>query len=140
VRPVGEVASGAVPKAAIAYWALVFALGFLLGSIRVLVLEPALGMLPATLIELPIMLGASWMVARWLLGRFGIAEPKHALAMGAIAFALLMGSEVLLTLIVFGDSVGEWIAGIGTPAGAIGLAGQVAFGLFPWAIRRREQA
>ena len=132
MRPVG--------KAGLAYWALVFALGFLLGSIRVLVLEPRLGMLPATLVELPVMLGSSWLVARWLLTRFAIADAKQALAMGAIAFLLLLGSELLLTLFVFGNSAGEWIASLGTSAGALGLVGQVAFGLFPWALSRRKQA
>ncbi|TAD74130.1 MAG: hypothetical protein EAY70_11640 [Sphingomonadales bacterium] len=46
-------------RAAIAYWAVVFALGFVLGTIRVLWVIPLVGLIPATLIELPLILTGS---------------------------------------------------------------------------------
>lgn len=127
--------SGNVLVAGAAYWAIVFAVGFALGSFRVLLIEPAVGTLAAVLIELPVMLGASWLAARWLVQRYSIAAARQALATGGIAFALLMASEVVLTTVWAGNSPGQWIAKMATPAGFIGLCGQVAFGLFPWLVR-----
>lgn len=50
-----------IAGAGLAYWAVVFALGFVLGTIRVTWVIPAVGLMPATLLELPIILGASWL-------------------------------------------------------------------------------
>ncbi len=48
--------------AGVLYFGLVFALGFILGTLRVLVLEPRLGSTGAVLLELPVMLAASWLL------------------------------------------------------------------------------
>ena len=67
------------------FLAIVFAAGFILGTIRTLVLVPHLGPLAAVLLELPLMLGIAWAVCRWLLRRFAVGEAWTArLAMGAI--------------------------------------------------------
>lgn len=130
-----------VGKAGLAYWALVFALGFLLGTIRVLFLEGSVGPLAATVIELPLMLAASWLAARWAFMRFAVSGTRSAFAMGMLAFFLLMGSELMLTIVMPGNSPGQWAARMGTPAGATGLLGQVLFGVIPmladWTISRR---
>ena len=52
-------------RAAIVYWAMVFALGFVLGTIRVIWVIPLVGLMPATLLELPIILAASWAASGW---------------------------------------------------------------------------
>ena len=119
-------------RAAIAYWAVVFALGFVLGTVRVLWLAPLVGLLPATLIELPVMLGASWLASGWLLRRFGIAGGGEALAAGLLAFALLMAAECALGVGMMGLTVGQWLADFGQPHAAVGLAGQIVFALMPW--------
>ena len=80
-------------KAALAYWGAIFALGFVLGTLRVLWIAPQMGETRAVLFELPLMLAASWFAARWLVRRFGIGSAGQALAMGALAFVLLMASE-----------------------------------------------
>lgn len=124
--------------AGIAYWAMVFALGFVLGTLRVLWLAPALGLVTATLIELPVMLAASWWAARWLLRRFAIRTEGAALVMGALAFVLLMAAELVLGVTAFGQTPAQWLAGLAEPQGALGLTGQVVFALMPWiAVRRR---
>lgn len=125
-----------VIKAGFAYWALIFALGFMLGALRVLVLEGALSSLAATLLELPLMLGASWLVARWLVRRFVIADGNSALVMGAIAFLLLMASELVLTAAMQDNSPQQWLARMSTSAGAIGLGGQILFAMMPWMLVR----
>lgn len=121
-----------IGKAALAYWAMIFALGFVLGTIRVLWLGPKLGMLTATLAELPAMLLASWLAAQWLVRRFAISSPRAALSMGWIAFALLMAAELALAALLPGNSPGEWTARMATPVGALGLTGQIGFALMPW--------
>ena len=124
-----------IARAAAVYFAAIFALGFALGTVRVLWLAPRAGETAAVLAELPVMLAASWFAARWQTRRHGIKSSPAALAMGALAFALLLGAELLLGLAT-GQAPREWLAGLARPPGAIGLAGQAAFALFPLAVRR----
>jgi hypothetical protein len=119
-------------RAAIAYWAVVFALGFVLGTVRVLWLAPLIGLLPATALELPVMLGASWLASGWLVRRFGIAAQGEALAMGLAAFALLMTAECALAVTMMGQNPAQWLVDLRQPHALLGLAGQVIFGLIPW--------
>lgn len=120
-----------VAKAAVSYWGIVFALGFVLGTVRVLWLAPRLGPLGATALELPVMLGASWLAAGWTVRRFAIVRPGAALATGGLAFALLMAAECVLAVVGFGQTPAEWLAGLAEPPAAIGLAAQVAFAFMP---------
>lgn len=123
-------------RAGSVYFAVMFALGFVLGTIRVVLLAPGLGAMTATLIELPVMLAASWFVCRWAVARWRVPwRPGARLAMGALAFALLIAAEVVLGTLGFGRSVGEQIAAMLSPEGLAGLAGQLLFALFPLARR-----
>lgn len=117
--------------AALAYAALVFGAGFALGAVRTQVLAPRLGVLTAVSIELPLMLAISWLACGWSLRRFTVPRAVGArAAMGALAFALLMGAELALAL-ALGGSVLEYGGSWRTGAGALGLAGQLAFALMP---------
>ena len=126
-----------VLTAALAYWAVVFAFAFVLGIGRTLWLAPRIGALAAVACEVPLTLAASWFAARTLTRRFRIARGGEALGMGAAAFAILMLAEVALARVLAGQSPGQWAASLLTPAGALGLGGQVLFGLMPWWVRRR---
>jgi hypothetical protein len=121
-----------VLPAAVAYFAAVFAAGFVLGTVRVLALAPLMGEVAAVLVELPVMLAVSFLAARWAVGRHAV-PPRFLprLAMGEVAFLLLIAAEVALGLVAFGRSFEEVVAGMAAPAGLIGLAGQVVFGLMP---------
>ena len=121
-----------IAGAGLAYWAVVFALGFVLGTVRVLWLVPLTGLIPATLIELPVMLGVSWVAAGWLVRRFHIAGAGAALAMGLLAFALLMAAECGLGMVLAGETPVQWVTGLAEPHALLGLAGQVVFALMPW--------
>ncbi len=121
-----------VMRAAATYWAMVFALGFVLGTVRVLWVIPRVGLLPATLIELPVMLGASWLASGWLVRRFGLARRDEALGVGVLAFALLMAAECAVGVGLMGKTVSEWLTGLAEPHALLGLASQVAFALMPW--------
>lgn len=127
-----------VLRGAIAYWAAVFALGFVLGAVRTLWLAPAMGLTLATLAELPIMLVASWWAAGWAMRWSGIASMAAALAMGATAFVLLMAAEIALAGILAGQSPGAWLHGFRALHAQLGLAGQILFALMPWLVVRRR--
>ena len=119
-------------KAGAAYFAIIFSLGFILGTVRVLAVIPRIGEFAATLLELPLILTASWFVSGWLIKKMRIApQTSSRLLMGAVAFGLIMTAEPLLGLL-FGSSLSEqWLA-LQRPAGIAGLAGQALFGLIPW--------
>ncbi len=130
-----------IASAAIAYWAMVFALGFVLGAIRVLWVIPLVGLMPATMLELPVILAASWFAAGWLVRRFAIVVSGDALAVGALAFAILMVAECALAAALAGQSPAEWLARLNQPHALLGLAGQAAFALMPfWRVRQSLSA
>lgn len=110
----------------------------MLGTLRVLWLAPVIGETGAVLAELPAMLAASWFAARRLARRFGISSAGPALAMGALAFMLLMAAELALASVV-ADGPRGWLDGLMRLPGALGLAGQVCFALMPLlAVRSRS--
>ena len=125
--------------AALAYWAVVFAFAFVLGIGRTLWLAPQIGALAAVACEVPLTLGASWFAARALTRRYRIANRLDALAMGLCAFAILMLAEVVLARLLTRQSPGAWAASLLIPEGALGLGGQVLFGLMPWWVVRRRR-
>ena len=113
------------------YAIIVFLIGFILGTIRVLLLVPRLGETTAVIIEAPIMLAASWFVCRWCVDRLSVRRtvPARSL-MGFVAFVVLMSAKAGLGA-VFGRPLVDQLATYGTLSGAIGLAAQVIFALFP---------
>jgi hypothetical protein len=118
-------------KAGALYVIIVFVIGFILGTIRVLLLAPRLGETTAVIIEAPIMLAASWFVCRWCVDRLNVRRtvPARSL-MGLVPFVVLMSAEVGLGA-VFGRSMADQLAAYGSLAGTIGLAAQVIFAMFP---------
>ena len=112
--------------------AAVFAAGFALGTIRVLLVAPHLGPLAAVAIEIPLMLIACWIVTGWVIRHCNIDRRFSArIMMGAIAFALLITAEALLGIAVLGQSPSQWLGAFTTPAGVIGLIAQLTLGFMP---------
>jgi hypothetical protein len=125
-------------KAALAYFATVFGLGFALGTMRVLLIAPRIGETAAVMLELPVMLAASWVAAGWCVRRFAVPASAGArLAMGLLAFALVMVAELALAVLLFGQSPAQHLDAYRHFAGAIGLSAQLAYALFP-TLRRGE--
>jgi hypothetical protein len=124
-------------RAGIVYFAVVFAAGFALGTLRVTVLVPRLGELGAVALELPLMLAVSWLACGWLLRSFAVPRRTAArAAMGALGLALLLAAELVLGSVAFGRTLPGQLAAWQTLPGALGLAAQLAFGLFPLMRRR----
>jgi hypothetical protein len=121
-----------VVAAAVCYAGTVFAAGFVLGTIRVLWLARAAGALGAVALEVPVMLAVSWAAAGWCARIHAVpARYPPRLGMGGLAFALLMLAEASIVVLLFGQSPAVIVAGWATPAGALGLAGQVGFAAMP---------
>ena len=122
------------------YFLVLFLAGFALGTMRVLLVAPRLGEANAVLLELPLMLAASWLVCRYLVRRMGVAaDLMPRLLMGLTGFALLMLAEIALGLFGFGRSLDMQLDALGQPAGLIGLAGQIAFGAIPLLQARKNR-
>lgn len=121
-----------VLRAASLYFLAVFAAGFVLGTIRTLWLEPRLGPLPSVLAELPVMLLWSWTACGIIVKRTAVAggiAPR--LAMGTTALLMLLAAEAVLSVTLGGRTLAEHAALYATPPVLAGLAGQMAFALFP---------
>lgn len=121
--------------AAFLYFLLAFSAGFVLGALRVTMLEPRLGALAATLIETPFMLVVSWLAAKWTVARLSVERAlAPRLFMGVVALALLLTAEALLGAIAFGRTLDEQRAAMFSAPGLVGLAAQVLFALVPAAL------
>ena len=119
-------------RAGVAYFAIVFAAGFVLGTLRILVLAARLGETAGVALELPLMLATSWFTCGLLLRRFAVPRGwRYRAVMGGLAFLLLMAAELGLSLALFGRTPAAHLATYGRPAAALGLAAQLAFAALP---------
>jgi hypothetical protein len=98
-------------KAGVVYFALVFAAGFVLGTVRTLWVVPRLGVRPAELAEAPVMFGISILAARWVVRHVQVSPLRsRRLAMGCIAFGLMLVAEFTLGLWIRGLTIREYFA------------------------------
>jgi hypothetical protein len=119
-----------VATAALVYFLVVFAVGFVTGAIRVTAIEPRLGQVWSVALEIPLMLAVSWFVARWIVTRYSITDVGSALAVGVLGVVLLVIAETLLGL-AFGQGFGDQVRAYGTARGGLTLAGQLGYALMP---------
>jgi hypothetical protein len=93
-------------KAGVLYFAPVFAVGFVLGTVRTLWVAPRLGVRTAELMEAPIMFGVSILAARWVVRHLGIPPQwSRRLAMGCVALSLMVLVEFSVVLWVRGMTI-----------------------------------
>jgi hypothetical protein len=126
-----------VLKTGALYFAVVFAAGFALGTVRVLWLVPQVGERTAELTEAPIMLAVSVLAARWIVRHFAI-PPAMAirLGIGLVALALLLAMEFGLVLILRGLTVREYFAIRDPVSGFVYALSLVLFALLPLLVSR----
>lgn len=125
-------------KAAAIYFALVFGVGFMLGTVRVLWLVPIVGVRTAELIESPVMLLAMILAARWV-GRHlcrGLGQMR-LLGVGLIAVGLVLAADVAVGIGLRGMSLTEVFTDRDAVSGSVyyGLLGLYA--LMPWLLNGR---
>jgi hypothetical protein len=109
-----------VVKAGVVYFALVFGTGFVLGTIRVRMVVPAVGTRTAELLEAPIMLAVIILAARWVTRHFSIPYTVWSrLAMGGMALALILVLDFTVVLWVRGLSFSQYIESFDPVAGTV---------------------
>ena len=98
-------------KAGVAYFAVVFGAGFVLGPLRILWVAPRIGTRMAELLEAPIMLVISILAARQIVRRMAVPLTlSNRLGMGAIALGLMLIAEFTLVLWLRGFSISQYLA------------------------------
>ncbi len=113
------------------YFAVVFSIGFLLGVIRGIWLEPRLGTRAAELLEAPLMLVAMVFAAKWVVRRNQLSRSMELIATGAIAFMLVLSIEFTVVLWLRGITFAEYVQSRDPVAGGVYILLLAAFGLMP---------
>lgn len=102
----------------------------MLGVLRVLLLVPRLGVRRAELLGLPVMVLASFLVARWLLQRRAPFTQGQCLGIGLLALAALLCAEAA-GMAAQGMSLRAYIAGRDPVSGSAYLLALLAFAAMP---------
>ncbi len=117
-------------KPSLAYTAIVFAVGFALGSVRVFLVVPRIGVRRAELLEAPLMILASFLAARFIVRRWRLHGGFESRAVGILSLALMLLAEVGLIL-VQGLSIPEYIASRDPVSGPVYLLSLGVFAAMP---------
>lgn len=120
-----------VLKPALIYFVSVFAVGFVLGAIRVPFLVPRLGVRWAELLELPIMLAASFLIAKLVVRRFGPFSSVQRLNIGWLALIFMIAAELSLAMAVLGQPWDEYLAGRDPVSATAYVFSLIAFAVMP---------
>ncbi len=124
--------------ASTAYFTILFALGFVLGTLRVTVVAPQFGPLIAVAAELPMMLMAAFFICRWTIRHWQVPSSWAARWAAVIWFlALLFTFEMLLGMLLFGRMPSEQFAALATSEGLLGLFAQLVAATLPLVLGRR---
>jgi len=125
-------------RAGFAYFAVVFAAGFLLGVVREAWLLRHLARRSAELAEMPLMLVVIVLAAHWAVQRFAVpARAGLRLQLGLFALALMVTVEFNVVLWLRGLTIAQYLQARDPVAFAVYLAMLAVFALMPLAVRRR---
>lgn len=127
-------------QASLLYYIAVLAVGFVLGTIRVLLVVPVLDVRWAELFEQPLMLVASFYLARFAMRRLGPFAAPRRLAIGAIALVLMVATELGLARFVLGLEPSHYLASRDPVAGMAYVLSLAAFALMPLVAGHRRDA
>jgi uncharacterized membrane protein len=121
------------------YSALVFSAGLVLGTIRVLALEPRIGIRYAELSEMPVMLFVIYLSARYVVSRMNFSKAGLPyLIVGVTALALLLLVEFALVLGLQDMSLGQYLDSRDEIAFGAYIISLIVFALMPWLIKVRN--
>lgn len=116
------------------YFGTIFALGAVLGVLRTSILSqaPDVTRLEGVLVELPLILAASWLASSQIMRRCAIrASPVPRVQVGLAAFWMMALAEFAIASLALGLTFEQHIRSYFDPSHALGLAGQLAFSLIP---------
>jgi hypothetical protein len=124
-------------KAALIYFAIVFAAGSVLGPIRMLLVVPHLGERAAELLEAPLMLIVIIVAANWIVPKFQL-PPRliYRLGAGLIAFILGLVFELGLVWKLRGLTLAEYFTSRDAVAATVYYLMLVLFALMPLLVKR----
>ena len=121
-----------VLQAGVLYFTLVFGAGFVLGTIRTLWVVPRVGARAAELMETPIMLVVTIVVAGWVVRHLAVPPALSIrLGMGGIALVLLLLAEFSFVLWLRGLSIREYLATRDPVSGTVYYLMLVIFAIMP---------
>lgn len=124
---------------ALLYFANVFAVGFVLGAVRVPFVVPMIGERYAELAEMPLMFIAIYLAAGHVVGKFRTTVRSSALlVLGFLSLVLLLIAELLLAVALAGRGLAEYISSRDPVSGTVYLLMLLVFAAMPWF--RRESA
>ncbi len=125
-------------KASVLYFALVFGVGFVLGTIRTLWVVPSFGTRTAELMETPIMFVVTILAARWMARRLSLPPtPATRLGVGFVALGFLLVAEFTVVLWLRGLTIGEYLASRDPVAGTAYIVMLGVFAVMPLLVARR---
>ena len=123
-------------KAGVLYFALAFGAGFVLGTIRTLVLLPRVGERVAELIEAPVMLAVTVLSARGVVRRLGVPSTRgNRLVVGLIGLALLLAAEASFVVLLRDMTLADYVRGRDPVSGTVYLLLLGAFAAMPALVR-----
>lgn len=126
-------------KASGLYFALVFGSGFVLGTIRVLLIVPIVGTRTAELLEAPFMLIVIILAARWVVRYFSVPTTASSrLGMGGIAIAPILLLDFTVVLWMRGLSFGQYVEAFDPIAGTAYFVMLGLFALMPLLVSRAQ--
>ncbi len=124
-------------QTAILYFLLVFGAGFVMGTGRVLFLIPLLGERTAELLEMPLMLIVTVVVAHWIVRhRLADRRPSTTLSVGFIALGILLIAELAVGVWVRGMSAAEVFLNRDPISGTAYYAALLLFAVMPTFVTR----
>jgi hypothetical protein len=114
------------------YFLALFAIGFVLGTLRVVFVTPLVGPFFATLAELPLMLAAAFVICRKVIMHWRVPSKSSLRWLMVFWFlALLFTFETLFGWALFARTLAEQWNAMQTPAGLLGVTGQIIAASFP---------
>lgn len=116
---------------------MVFAIGFVLGTIRTLLIVPHVGERRAEMLEAPIMILVSFLMARWVVRQMGVPYIiSQRLMMGAIGLLLLLAAEFGFVLWLRGIPLQQYFATRDPVAESVYYSALLVFALAPLCVQR----
>jgi hypothetical protein len=119
------------------YFVLVFAAGFVLGTVRILILVPRLGVRTSELLETPLMIAVTVIVARWIVRRFrvpSVASTRLAIGLAGLLFLLI--AEFGIAARLQGQSITEAVMNRDPVSGPVYFISLGLFALMPALVGR----